>query len=283
MSYSPFNGVPCAYHLHYHFCFQTKFSRPRFSLPAAEERPAASLESICNNKKYHLLGQSVERDKLYCLISLRPDDVVSAVARTLKSNLAREFNLQAANPKGNTTDSALWSIGYYVGSLGKASKKAAERYINNQGEHHGIRDKQSRESMRWVNPQPPVLRAAHVTFDLTYHVVLVTSKRTDVFDEHIAPDLFNAMIRVSAAKGFYIERMSLLYDHIHALVKLTPSLSIRDCVQDVMNHSWRSMFDKYKGVLKNTGAYNVWTESFYASTVGHATTAQVKSFLSRQS
>jgi len=103
MSYSPFNGVPCAYHLHYHFCFQTKFSRPRFSLPAAEARLAASLNSICNNKKYHLLGHNVERDKLYCLISLRPDDVVSVIARTLKSNLAREFNLQAANPKGNTS------------------------------------------------------------------------------------------------------------------------------------------------------------------------------------
>jgi len=77
--------------------------------------------------------------------------------------------------------------------------------------------------------------------------------------------------------------MSLLYDHIHLLVKTTPSLSIRSCVEDVMNHSWRFMMDRYSGVLKNTGGYNVWTESFYVSTVGQATTAQIKNFLNRSS
>jgi REP element-mobilizing transposase RayT len=283
MNYRPFNGVPCAYHLHYHFCFQTKYSRPRFAFPEADEWLAATLQSICHHNRYHLLGHSVEKDKVYCLISLKPDDVVSVAARALKSNLARQFNLQMADAKGENKEPALWSIGYYVGSIGKASKKAAERYINNQGEHHGIRDEQSREIMRWVNAQPPMLRASHVTFDLSYHVVLVTSKRVEVFDQYIAPNLFEGIRDVSAAKGFYIERMSLLYDHIHALVRTTPSLSIRDCVQDVMNHSWRFMMDRYEGVLKNTSAYDVWTRSFYVSTVGRATTAQVKSFLKRGS
>jgi putative transposase len=277
MDYSPFTGVPCAYQLHYHFCFQTKFNKPRFAAQPSREQLAASLESICDHNKYHLLGHSIEDDRLYCLISLKPDDIVRAAARTLKSNLAREFNL-VEPAKG----SALWSIGYYVGSVGKASKKSAQHYIDSQGEHHGIRDKNSREIMRWVNPEPPELRAAHVTFDLTYHLVLVTSARVDLFDEYVAPGLFQAMRDISGAKGFYIERMSLLYDHIHLLVKITPSLAIRGCVEDLMNKSWRLMMDRYEGVLKNTGAYNVWTQSFYVSTVGHSTTAQVKSFLSSQ-
>src|SRR5713226_4743773 len=163
MDYRPFNGVPCAYHLHYHFCFQTKFNRPRLSFLKAEEHFAATLKSICDGSRYHALGHSVETYRLYCLISLRADDVVSVVARTLKSNLAREFNLQVG---GLNSDEgrALWSIGYYVSSVGKASKKSAARYINNQGEHHGIRDKESREIMRWINPEPANLRAAHVTF-----------------------------------------------------------------------------------------------------------------------
>jgi REP element-mobilizing transposase RayT len=93
MDYNPFNGVRCAYHLHYHFCFQTKFNRPRFSERKASEDLAASLEPICNHGKYHLLSHSVEKDRLYCLVSLRADDVVSVVARTLKINLARQFNL----------------------------------------------------------------------------------------------------------------------------------------------------------------------------------------------
>ena len=119
-------------------CFQTKFIWPRFSFPGAEKRLAASLESICKYKKYHLLGHSVEKDKLYCLISLKPDDAVSVAARTRKCNLAREFNLQDRNVNREASESSLWSIGCCFGSVGKASKKSAEQYINNQGEHHGI-------------------------------------------------------------------------------------------------------------------------------------------------
>jgi putative transposase len=277
MTYQPFTGVPCAYHLHYHFCFQTKARRARFSQDSAPQALASTLESICHHCKYHLLGHSVEEDRLYCLLSLKPDDVVSVVSRTLKSNMAREFNLQFPD---NTKDRSTWSIGYYVGSVGKASKASAQRYIDNQGEHHSIRDQETREVMRWTNPRPPALRAAHVTFDLSYHVVLVTSARTAVFDQYIAPSLFDAMIGISEAKGFYIERASLLYDHIHMLIKLTPSLSVRSCIQELMAGTWRFMMERYKGVLKNTAAYNLWTESFYVSTVGHATTAQIKSFLS---
>jgi putative transposase len=274
-----FDGVRCAYHLHYHFCFQTKFNRQRFATQPVKDCLAQSLQSVCSYNNYHLLGHSIEDDRLYCLISLKPDAVVSTVARTLKSNLARQFNLQMPDFEREPSQGPLWSIGYYVGSVGKASKISTQRYIDSQGEHHGIRDKQSRDTMRWINPEPPNLRAAHVTFDLSYHVVLVTSARTDVFDRQIAPDFFRAMTAVSREKGFYIERMSLLYDHVHALVRATPSLGIRDCVQDMMNHSLQFMIDRYAGVLKSTKAYNLWTESFYVSTVGQATTAQIKSFL----
>jgi putative transposase len=279
MTYQPFIGVPCAYQLHYHFCFQTKGRRARFSQDGTLQFLASTLESICHHCRYHVLAHSVEDDRLYCLLSLKPDDVVSVVSRTLKSNMARQFNLQFPNDK---QERSIWSIGYYVGSVGKASKKSAQGYIENQGEHHGIRVQETRELMRWTNPQPPALRAAHVTFDLSYHVVLVTSTRTSIFDQYIAPNLFKAMAGISEAKGFYIERASLLYDHIHMLIKLTPSLCVRECIQEMMAGTWRFMMDRYKGVLKSTGAYNVWTESFYVSTVGHATTAQIKSFLSEQ-
>jgi REP element-mobilizing transposase RayT len=38
------------------------------------------------------------------------------------------------------------------------------------------------------------------------------------------------------------------------------------------------MEKNYLGILKNTGAWNVWQPSFYAATVGEYTTAQVKNF-----
>jgi len=276
MEWRPFKDVPCAYQLHFHFCFQTKSDRSRFSLPATADYLKQGLDLICERNHYHRLGHNVQNDRLYCLLSLKPEHTVSTVAGVVKSNLAREFNLRFGN---RDKTEPLWSIGYYVRSVGKASRKATEQYIRDQGEHHGIRKEQVREIMRWVNPEPHGLRSAHVTFDISYHLVLVTSARAQVFDQYNAADFFRAMAGFADAGGLYIERMSLLDDHIHLLIRTTPSVAIRDRVEDLMNNSCQYLSDKYPGILKNTGAYNVWTQSFYVSTVGDATTAQIKTFL----
>jgi putative transposase len=201
------------------------------------------------------------------------------VARTSKTNLSREFNLRFAELASSFKQRALWSGGYFVRSVGKASRKAAEKYIYHQGEHHGLRNEKDIETMRWMNPRRSNLRAAHATFDLSYHVVLATSDRREVFDRDIAPALFETVAEHAENAGFYIERMSLLPDHIHLLVGTTPSHSIKECALSIMNHSWQFMADRYYGVLKNTGAYDLWESSCYLGTVGEATTAQIRSFL----
>jgi len=148
MDYRPFKRLPSTYQLHYHFCFQTKFDRAVFASWEHEEFLAEALRSICERNHYHLLDHKSELDKLFCLLSLRPEYNISDVARIVKTNLAREFNQRFAELATTFKDRALWSIGYYVGSVGKASKKVARQYIDHQGQHHGVPDKESIEVMR---------------------------------------------------------------------------------------------------------------------------------------
>jgi len=281
MIYKPFQDIHCAYQLHYHFCFQTKFRRPIFSAPEHAECLAQTLSSICERNNYHLLEQRTDQRMFYCLLSLRPEHTISDVARTSKTNLSREFNTRFAALASSFKQNALWSRGYFVRSVGKASRKAAEMYIHNQAEHHGTRSEKSIEITRWINLQQPNLSVLHATFDLSYHVVLVTAGRRDVFDEDIAPALFKTVAEHAEEGGFYVERMSLLPDHIHLLIRITPSHRVKECVIAIMNHSWQFMADRYQGVLKNTGAYDLWESSCYIGTVGEATTAQIKNFLAR--
>jgi putative transposase len=281
MIYKPFQDIHCAYQLHYHFCFQTKFRRPIFSAPEHAECLAQTLSSICERNNYHLLEQRTDQRMFYCLLSLRPEHTISDVARTSKTNLSREFNTRFAALASSFKQNALWSRGYFVRSVGKASRKAAEMYIHNQAEHHGTRSEKTIEITRWINLQQPNLSVLHATFDLSYHVVLVTAGRRDVFDEDIAPALFKTVAEHAEEGGFYVERMSLLPDHIHLLIRITPSHRVKECVIAIMNHSWQFMADRYQGVLKNTGAYDLWESSCYIGTVGEATTAQIKNFLAR--
>lgn len=110
----------------------------------------------------------------------------------------------------------------------------------------------------------------------------MTDFRIPLFDEAIAPRLFEYVIAVGQKRGFVVDRLSVLPDHVHLVIEAVPSLSMNECALTVVNNTRHWMEKKYWGVLKQTGAWDVWKPSFYAATTGEYTTAQVRSFLSRE-
>jgi len=106
-----------------------------------------------------------------------------------------------------------------------------------------------------------------------YHLVLVTDFRIPIFDEVIAPKLFDYVIAIGEKRGFAVDRVTVLPDHVHLLIEAVPSLTIGDCALSLMNNTRHWMENKYWGVLKQANAWDVWRPSFYAGTVGEYTTA----------
>ena len=65
----------------------------------------------------------------------------------------------------------------------------------------------------------------------------------------------------------------------HLIIEAVPNVSVNDCALALLNNTQQWMEKRYWGVLKETGAWEVWQPSFYAGTVGEYSTAQVKRFL----
>lgn len=78
---------------------------------------------------------------------------------------------------------------------------------------------------------------------------------------------------------FVVDRIGVLPDHLHILFEGLPSVSVADYALAIMNNVQHWMTRKYDGVLKETGAWNVWRPSYYSGTVGEYTTMQLASFL----
>jgi REP element-mobilizing transposase RayT len=76
-----------------------------------------------------------------------------------------------------------------------------------------------------------------------------------------------------------VERMSILPDHCHPLFEAVPNKSVNEIALTLMNNTVHWMGKHYWGVLKQTGAWDLWKPSYYAGPVGEYTTAQVKRFL----
>jgi len=269
----PIKELRWAYQLHFYICFRTRWRRNVFDESRKSTALAALLEEVCGNHDYHLLQQKVCPDHLRCLLSLRPDQPVSTVINKLKSNISREFCSQfdARRP--------LWATGYLARSVGRVRIQAVKRYLSAQSEHHGYAARVLPPVFRYRAKQLVQLSAAHAVFDLNYHLVLATHRRRSVFGSSIGRDLVEYWLRVANKRGFAIDEVSVVPDHIHFILRLNPKTSIQECALSLMNNGQDWMGKQNKSALIQAGIDSLWQPSAYAGTCGRVTTAMVKAFL----
>lgn len=269
-----FKALEPAYQLRYYLSFKTKFLKPTLANVAAQELTARVLADVCERQHYNLLENDISDDHLRLLISLQPSDTISNTVKMLKGNLQFQFGKNCPDVK--------LAEGYFARGVGTVDLERVRVYVENQVPHHGYKGEWTK-ALKFRNEafSSPVFNFAHHVSILNYHLVLATQDRIPVFDEAIAPKLFSYLMAVGKKHDFVLDRIGLLPDHLHLLFEGLPSVSVEDYALAIINNTQHWMTQKYDGVLKETGAWNVWQPSYYAGTVGEYTSAQLASFLNR--
>lgn len=273
MLLEPLQTVSWAYQLHYYLCFRAHRCRSVFTSPEHVETLEAALREICERHEYHLLEAKVYPDHLRCLFSLRPAQAISQVIQTVKANSARLFNAQFA------LTPPLWGRGYLARSVGRVQLGIVKQYISGQAEHHGYAKRARPPIARYAAEEPLVLTAAHASFELNHHLVFATRYRQGVFDSTLGAALIQYWLRVASARGFAIDRVTVVPDHIHLLVRSTPKLSIEECALCLLNNGQHFVGQRAPEALIQAKLEQLWQASAYAGTTGNFTTALVKAFL----
>jgi putative transposase len=273
MLLEPLKTISWAYQLHYYFCFHTHRCRSVFITPEHIEALDAALREICERHDYHLLQSKIYPDHLRCLLSLRPEQAISTVIQKIKANSARLINAQFA------LSPPLWGRGFLARSVGRARLSMVKQYISGQAAHHGY-DTRIRPPVSRFNIEVPVkLTAAHSAFDLNHHLVFATRYRRGVFSSALGEALNRYWQRVAEARGFAIDRVTILPDHTHLLVRITPRMSIEECALSLLNNGQHFVGRFEPKAMIQAKIDQLWQASAYAGTTGEVTTALVKAFL----
>lgn len=277
---APFKHLESAYQLHHYLCFKTHYLREVLGGDSERELIATTMDAVCAREGYHLLETSIEPAYVRLLVSLTPAQTVSKTVQQLKGNLSRQFSTAFPNCLSRSQMPTLWARGYYARSSGTVDLETVRDYVDNQVSHHGYRGTWT-DGLRFKNPDfaSPAFNLARCLTILEYHLVFVTDFRVPIFDEVIAPRLFDYVVGVGHKRGFAVERMTVLPDHVHLVIEALPSLRMDECALAFVNNTRYWMEKNYAGVLKQTEAWNVWRPSFYAGTTGEFTTAQIRKFL----
>jgi putative transposase len=269
-----YTTINWAYQLHYYLSFRTHRRRPHFAGSACAETLAGIVAEICRRHEYHLLESKTHTDHFRCLLSLRPEHDLSTVIGKIKANSARECGLQLK------LAAPIWARGYLARSVGRVSISTTKKYIEHQAEHHGYNKRNMPPIYRYRAETPVELRAAHSCFDLNHHVVVSTRFRASVFDSVLGRELGGDWLKIAAKDGFAIDRITIVPDHAHLLVRIPPKLSIATCVLALMNSGEHFIYKNFPRSPAEEGINQLWQPSAYVGTCGEVSTALVKAWLS---
>ena len=274
MFLTPYTSLTWAYQLHYYLCFRTHRRREFFANAHQAEVLTSALTEICQRHDYHLLESQPYPDHLRCLLSLRPEQVISSVVQTVKANASRVVSaeLGLALP--------VWARGYLARSVGSVRLSIVKEYLLRQAEHHGYASRSLPPVYRYRATAPVVLTAQHASFDMHHHLAFATAYRRGIFGSRMGEALGQYWLRVAAKRGFAIDQITIVPDHVHLLVRIVPKLSIAECVLALLNNGQHFVGKNYPHALVEAGVEQLWQASVYAGTRGKYTTALIKAWLS---
>ena len=270
-----FKALEAAYQLRYYIWLKTHYLKPLLS-PEVQSLTKTVLDDVCARHEYHLLQSDITKDQLRLLISLQPTQTIAQTVKVIKGNLSYQFGKTFGGNK-------LLAKGYFARSVGDIDLDRARLYVESQSNHHGYKGDWTKE-LKYRNAQfkSPAFEFEHCASILNYHLVFSTQNRIPLFDERIAAGLFEYILAIGNKHSFAIDRIGLLPDHMHMIVEGIPSMSVEEYAFSILNNTSYWMEKNYRGVLKETNAWNVWESSYYAGTIGEYTTTQVSSFLIRE-
>src|SRR3990167_828598 len=122
------------YHTRYHLLFRSKYRRKVFAKPGMASYMKVIMATIPRqHPEIEILEVNTDQDHIHLLVSIAPKMAIAEAVRILKSNTGRmmtkkfPFIRQVYNG-----EMSLWSIGYFVSTVG-VNEKTIEAYIKNQG------------------------------------------------------------------------------------------------------------------------------------------------------
>ena len=105
--------------------------------------------------------------------------------------------------------------------------------------HHGYEKRVRPPVSRHSAEEAVTLTAAHASFELNHHLVFATRYRRGVFASALGEALIQYWRRVASARGFAIDRVTIVPDHTHLPVRIAPKMSIEECALALLNNGQR--------------------------------------------
>jgi REP element-mobilizing transposase RayT len=117
----------------------------------------------------------------------------------------------------------------------------------------------------------------HTFYQIWIHLVWATKKRAPVLIEGKRKMIFEHMKESASARGYYIDSINGVEDHVHCLLSLQPKYALSKVVKDLKGESSRWINENY--VLANPFE---WQEGYGAFSVSNQNVPAIREYIKKQ-
>jgi len=125
-------------------------------------------------------------------------------------------------------------------------------------------------------------KTSHATFDIKYHIVLITKYRKSVLTGVIAERTREVIRMVCKSNDVEILNGHVSKDHIHLLVSVPPHLSVSKLVQYLKGNTSHKLLMEYKELNKQYWGRHLWASGYFAATTGNVTDEVLMEYIRNQ-
>lgn len=123
----------------------------------------------------------------------------------------------------------------------------------------------------------------HSKFLLMYHIIFVCKYRKAIL-EPISEELKQIVIDISKGSNFEILEMETDKDHIHFLIKSETKVSVLSIVRKLKQESTNRIWKTQKEYLEKyyRGENTLWSDGYFASTIGNVSKEATEYYIRNQ-
>lgn len=261
-----------------YYRWRTHRASPR---PALASLDQATLDALLEPYGIHVLEVTASETDVKLLASLPPAETVAACAGKAKGRVSKWLReeLQLREPQ------KFLSRGYFACTAGPSNAEGVERYLNEQGEHHGYASRAKPPVFVQRYPLTPAdeqrLSAQHAVTILRLHLVLSTWRRKGVFGRTEGEAIATRWRQMQDELAMALEKVAFVPDHVHLAVRFHPSVSPAVMVVALINAAQERMRNDFPDAVIRAGVERLWQPSAYLGTFGELESAKMGAYVRR--
>jgi len=122
-------------------------------------------------------------------------------------------------------------------------------------------------------------RISSAVYNINYHIVWCPKYRKPILKNDVKGFVEEQLKTIAETKGWKIEELEVMADHIHLFISAPPFESPTAIVKIVKGVTAKRIFDRFPHLKKIFRRGSIWSPSYYVGTAGHVSAETIKKYI----